>query len=58
MITYRGQIKVKKQSKKNRILHPVWQMTRKKTLEIMFSRDFARCPTWPVHIVHPTVDLA
>ena len=30
MITFRGQIKVKKQSRKSKILHPVWQITRKK----------------------------
>jgi hypothetical protein len=29
LIAFRGQIKVKKPSRKNKILHPVWQMTRK-----------------------------
>ena len=37
----------------NKILHPVWQMTRK-NFKKMFSRDFARGPTWHVN---PSDDL-
>ena len=50
MITFRDQIKVKKQSRRSKILHPVgkWQEKNPKI-------DFARGPTWHVH---PTVDLA
>jgi hypothetical protein len=55
LITFRGQIKVKKQSRKSKILHPVWQIRRKTLKKKKFSRDFAGAP----HIqLHPAVDLA
>ena len=48
LITFKGQIKVKKQSRKSRIFHLVWQITRKNPLKIKGFNRFCRSTLYPI----------
>jgi hypothetical protein len=53
LITFRGQIKVKKESRKSKILHPVWQIAKKNPKNKSFQEILQE------HLqLHPSVDLA